>query len=186
MNKIRLQICLPVLLASFFLLSCEKDEPDKTASMSGLWIQEKITVDGVEMVLPDDAKSLSLLIEPNGVYRTYAKDATDKEHFGAWTITDNTWLEITADTWRLNANPLTQTPANQWAKNHVLTRFTVLNVSDSRLEIRLKTYEGEKKYSALFVEESRPLITGDNLDKINEEYKTLKTYIYTFGKEQTN
>jgi CMP-2-keto-3-deoxyoctulosonic acid synthetase len=85
--------------------------------------------------------------------------------------------------WRVNANPLEQTPVNQWAKNHILTRFTILSLSDSRLEIRLKTYAGEKKYSALFVEGDRPLITTTNLDAINEEYKTLKTCIYTFRKE---
>jgi hypothetical protein len=183
MNKIYLQIVLLVFLPLCFFTACQKDETSKTDLITGLWTQEGITEDGVEMTLPDDAKSLKLLIESNGVYRSYAKDATVKEHYGAWTVTDDTWLEITADMWRVNANPLEQTLANQWAKNHILTRFTILNLSGNRLEIRLKTYVGEKKYSALFVEGDRPLITTTNLDAINEEYKTLKTYIYTFRKE---
>jgi hypothetical protein len=183
MNKAFLQISLPVLLLSFFFTSCEKDETDKTALITGLWIQEKITEDGKEITLSNEEKSLSLLIEPNGVYRTYAKDAPSKEYFGAWTITGGTWLELTADIWRVNFNPLALTPANQWAKNHILTRFTLLNLSDNRMEIRLKTYTGEKKYSALFVESDRPVITTDNVDKINAEYETQKTYTYTFRKE---
>jgi hypothetical protein len=183
MNRICLQICLPVFLLLCFFTACQEDETGKADVITGLWTQESITEDGVEMTLPEDAKSLKLLIEPNGVYRSYAKEATLKEHYGAWTVTDDNWLEITADLWRVNANPLEQTAANQWAKNHSLTRFTILNLSDNRLEIRLKTYAGEKKYSALFVEGDRPLITTTNLDAINGEYKTLKTYIYTFRKE---
>ncbi|MDR2805190.1 MAG: hypothetical protein LBB85_06030 [Dysgonamonadaceae bacterium] len=175
MNKTFLQKGLPFFLLLLFSLSCEKDEPDKTDLITGLWIQEKMTEDGEEITLSNEEKSLSLLIEPNGVYRTYAKDAVNKEHFGAWSITDNTWLELTADVWRV--------ASNQWAKNHTMVRFTLLELSDNRMEIRLKTYVGEKKYSALFVELDRPLITADNSEEINAEYKTQKTYIYTFRKE---
>ncbi|MDR1682269.1 MAG: hypothetical protein LBS25_02620 [Candidatus Symbiothrix sp.] len=176
MNKLHFLLSLLFGIAVF--TSCEKEEPDKTALISGLWIQEILTEEGVEM----PSQNLSLLIESNGVYRTYAKDAAAKEHFGAWTITDNTWLEITTDIWRVASNPLSQTPDNQWAKNHILTRFTILSVSDKRLEIRLKTYAGEQKYSTLFVEGDRPLITESNEEAIQREYKTLKTYIYTFRK----
>ncbi|MDR2086533.1 MAG: hypothetical protein LBP72_05100 [Dysgonamonadaceae bacterium] len=182
MNKAFLQISVPVFFLLFFFTSCEKDETDKTALITGLWIQEKITENGEEIALSNEEKSLSLLIEPNGVYRTYAKDAPEKEHFGGWTITDNTWLELSADTWRVNSSPL-EDANNQWAKNHTQIRFTLLNLSDNSLEIRLKTYIGEKKYSPLFVEGERPLITTDNLDVISAEYKNMKTYTYTFRKE---
>jgi hypothetical protein len=176
MNKPFLQTALPFLLLLFFSTACENGETDKTASITGLWIQQKITEDGEEIPLPDREKSLSLLIEPNGVYRTYAKDAPNaKEHFGVWTVTDDTWLEMTADLWRVSSG--------QWAKNHIAVRFTIMELSDNILEIRLKTYVGERKYSALFVEGNRPPVTADNSDEISAEYKELKTYIYTFHKE---
>jgi hypothetical protein len=175
MNKAFLQTAIPFLLLLFFFTSCEKEETDKAGLITGLWIQEKITEDGEELTLSTEEKNLSLLIEPNGVYRTYAKDAPNKEHFGAWSITDNTWLELTTDVWRVNSD--------QWVKNHIIERFTLLDLSNNRMEIRLKTYVGEKKYSALFVEGDRPLITADNSDEISAEYKSQKTYIYTFRKE---
>ena len=173
-----------LILLLIFSQSCNKDD-DKVDLISGMWIQEKVTEDGVEMSLPVEQKSLSLLIESNGVYRTYAKDAiVAKDHFGAWSITDNTWFEITADTWHMNGNPLILPPANQWVRNHYLIRFTILSLSNDRLEIRLKTWVGEKQYSALFIEEVRPVITSENYDNIAQAYKTLKTYIYTFKKVQ--
>jgi hypothetical protein len=184
MNRIN-YTCLAVFFACL-LASCEKEDADKSALITGLWKQEKIIEDSVEMALPAYAENLSLLIESNGVYRTFAKDATVKEHVGVWSITDNQWLEMTADIWRVASSPLTQSASNQWVRNHVITRFTILNLTDNVLEIRLKTYAGEKMYSALFVEGERPLITSYNVEEINSEYKTLKTYYFTFRKVQTN
>lgn len=173
-----------LILLLIFSPSCNKDD-DKVDLISGLWTQEKVTEDEVEMSLPVEQKSLNLLIESNGVYRTYAKDAiVAKEHYGAWSITDNKWLEITADIWHINGDPLILPPANQWIRNHYLIRFTILSLSNDRLEIRIKTWVGEKKYSALFIEEARPVITSANFDEISQAYKTLKTYIYTFKKVQ--
>jgi hypothetical protein len=170
-SKLYLLFLLPV----FFFIGCHEDESDKTGAIIGFWQQEKITEDGVEINLPAEQKSLGLLFESNGVYRTCAKDMPDnKEHFGAWTITDGQWLEMTVDTWRLNAG--------QWTKNHIPVRFSILKLSDNELEIRVKTYIGEKKYAALFVEIARPPVTSENLDAIQQEYMTLKTYIYTFKK----
>jgi hypothetical protein len=180
MNK---NLILLFLLPVFVFFSCHEDDNDKINLITGFWQQEKITEDGVEINLPAEQKSLSLLVEPNGVYRTYAKDMpAGKEHFGAWSLTDNRWLEITADTWRLNSDPVAQSPANQWVKNHIPVRFAILNVSNHQLEIRIKTFVGEKKYAALFVEDTRPLVTSGNLEAIQQEYMTLKTYIYTFKK----
>jgi hypothetical protein len=172
-----------VLFTLLLTTTCEKEDPNKASLLTGLWVQERITEDGVEIPLPNEEKSLSLLIEPNGVYRTYAKDAAQKELFGAWTVTDNTWLELSTDIWRIVANPVEQSAANQWQKNHILIRFTILEISGNRLEIRLQTYIGNKKYSALFVEGVRPLITEENLEEIDGEFKILKTYIYTFVKK---
>ena len=168
-----------------FSQSCNKDDNEKIDMVTGLWVQEKVTEDDQVMSLTADQSSLSLLIESNGVYRTYAKDAlTAKEHYGAWSITDNTWIEFTVDTWHFNANPLTLTPANQWVRNHLLQRFTILSVTNDRLEIRITVFEGEKRYSALFIEQVRPVITADNLDEISQAYKTYKRYVYTFKKVQ--
>ena len=183
MKKILLLYSFVVVFTLLFFTCCEKDEPDKTTLLTGLWAQEKITEDGAEIPLSTEESSLSLLIEANGVYRTYAKNAAVKEHYGAWTLTDNTWLELSTDIYRVASNPLSQSIANQWAKNHQLTRFTLLELSNNRLEIRLKTYVGTKKYSALFVESARPPITADNFDTIDNEFKTEKTYIYTFIKK---
>ncbi|MGI5974838.1 MAG: hypothetical protein ACOX7E_03705 [Paludibacter sp.] len=178
------KIILPALFALvvFLFAACNSDPDDKSALITGLWIQEKITEDGVEMPLQDEEKHLSLLIESNGVYRTFGKDAAVKEHTGAWTVTDNTWLELTVDRWQLVNDPLSQAPANQWRKNHIVTRFTILSVTGEVLELRLKTYKADKKYSALFTENARPVITNSNLEEIDAEFKSLKTYIYTFKK----
>jgi hypothetical protein len=170
-------------LLPLFVFSACKEDDDKSNSIIGFWQQEKVTEEGVEINLPAEQKSLGLLFESNGVYRTYAKDITvNKEHFGAWSITDDQWLEMTVDTWRLSSDPVAQNPANQWVKNHIPVRFTILKLSGNELEIRIKTFIGEKKYAALFVEESRPLVTSENLEAIQQEYMTLKTYIYTFKK----
>jgi len=174
-----------LLLPVIFFQSCEKNDNTKIDLISGLWVQEKVTEDGQEMSLPPEQSSLSLLIESNGVYRSYAKDAVvQKDHYGAWSITDDTWLELTVDTWHYVADPVSLSPANQWIKNHLLTRFTILSLSNDQLEIRLKTYVGDKTYSALFIEQARPVITSDNFDGISQAYKTLKTYIYTFKRVQ--
>jgi hypothetical protein len=185
MNQKLLFIAMTILLPFFFLSACTEDNDEKAGQITGLWIQEQITEDGQVMNLPIEQQSLSLLFESNGVYRTYAKEAlTEKEHFGAWSITDNTWLEVTADIWRISANPLTLKPENQWAKNHSLIRFSILTLSDNTLEIRIKTFVGERKYSTLFVEPERPLITDENYSEIigNRGDTTLKTYVYTFKK----
>jgi len=50
--------------------------------------------------------------------------------------------------------------------------------------IRIKTYIGEKKYSAMFTENQRPSLTLQNIDGIKTEFKTYKTYIFTFRKGQ--
>lgn len=173
MNKKLFQWALYFLLFSLF--ACTEDGNDKAGLITGLWIQEKITEDGTEINLPAEQQSLSLLFEANGVYRTYAKDMPDnKEHYGAWTITDDTWLEMTVDTWRVSSE--------QWVKNHIPVRFTILALSDNVLEIRVKTFVGEQKYAALFVQAELPLITSGNLEEIQQEYMAQKTYIYTFRK----
>lgn len=173
------KLALIFLLFACLFSSCKEDESDKVDSIVGLWQQEKVTEDGTEI----DPPTVSLFFESNGIYRTYAKDMpANKEHFGAWSITDNQWLEMTADTWRLNSDPVAQNPANQWVKNHIPVRFSILKSSGNELEIRVKTFVGEQKYAALFTENNRPPVTSENLEAIQQEFRTQKTYIYTFKK----
>jgi hypothetical protein len=184
MNTKLLSLSLLVLISAFFFSACNDDDDNEQAvKLAGLWVQEKVTEDGTEINFPAEQKNIRLFFESNGVYRTYAKDMpANQEHFGAWTITDNTWLELTVDTWHVTSDPLSQKPENQWVKNHILTRFTILTLSDNVLEIRIKHFVGETKYAALFVENARPVVTSENMEEIQQDYKIIKTYIYTFKK----
>lgn len=181
-QKIILRI-LPLLFCLFSLSSCQKDEDKKEDLLPGLWIQQSITEDGVSMLLADDEKDLSLLIEANGVYRTYAKNGLkEKNHFGAWSVTNDEWLELLGDTWRLHTNAIALPAANQWAFNHVPNRFTILSVNANELQIRIKTSVGERRYFAFFVEKPRPVVTTQNVEQLVKDFQTFKTYIFTFKK----
>lgn len=89
---------------------------------------------------------------------------------------------------------------NQWEKYHIQSRFTILQLTDDLLEIQLKTFEGEKKYALLFAPAgedfieittaedpedsySPELVTDDNYWIIREEFRTLKTYVFSFQRE---
>jgi len=201
------------------------DEVNFPASkLSGTWKQVAVLEDGVED--PAQANSCYLLFEPNGICRfshnTFTQYAGSPTSFyGTWSILDDTWLNISTDKWQLIAsvttdsakvnlsykkNALNQTVIDtttsvlkQWSKYHIQSRFTILKLSDNELEIRLKTFVGEKKYALLFapaaadfvelkvepgkVNYSPKLITDDNYWTTQKEFRTLKTYIYRFRKE---
>jgi hypothetical protein len=87
----------------------------------------------------------------------------------------------------------------QWSQFHIQSRFTILQLSASDMEIRLKTFVGEKKYALLFAPspsdfiELKPapagksiyipkLVTDQNYWIIRTELQTLKTYIFKFKK----
>jgi len=57
------KIILPALFALvvFLFAACNSDPDDKSALITGLWIQEKITEDGVEMPLQDEEKTLKFI-----------------------------------------------------------------------------------------------------------------------------
>lgn len=183
-NVQNLFIVIFILTAGLLSTSCSDDVVNYTDSIEGLWIQEKITEDGIVMNLPFEEQSVKLLIESNGVYRTYTKDMpTNKSSNGTWIISDNKWLDITVDKWTMAANVLNLAPANQWKKNHFRIRFSILSITDKNMEIRVKTYVGEKSFSTLFIERARPIVTKDNYDSLNGEFKTIKTYIFSFRKQ---
>lgn len=166
-----------------FLYSC-KDESFNEDLFSGLWIQEQVTEDGIPMQMTEKEKSLKLLIEPNGVYRSYATDGVTPDHkYGTWITTNNQWIDFTTDIWAVKTRPTTELPTGTWARNHMIARFTVLSITDEVMEVRIKTFVGWKKYSTLFTDEGRPQLTLNNIDEIEQEYRTLKTYIFTFKKQ---
>jgi 3D (Asp-Asp-Asp) domain-containing protein len=145
--------------------------------------------------------------------------------YGTWSMLDGQWINFTTDKWKmivaLNADTSTikldtkiyvvgndsivgidtiKTVKNQWNKYHIQTRFSILQLTDSEMEIRLKTFVGEKKYALLFAPDpndfidvtpagsataaySPILITNDNYWGIRKEYQTLKTYVFKFKKE---
>jgi hypothetical protein len=64
------------------------------------------------------------------------------------------------------------------------------------MQIRLKTFEGERKYALLFAPASSDfielnsnvlygpkIVTDENYWVIRDEFRTLKTYVFTFKRE---
>lgn len=181
-NRFKVISLIIMSLIPLFLASCQ-DDTIKPNLFDGLWVQESISEDGQGVTLSEKEQHLELLIEQNGIYRTHTYDASGTaDYYGAWTTTDNKWIEFSMDNWTFNNDPLSLAPGDQWAKNHVLTRFTILSITDNKMEIRIKTYVGYKKYSPWFVAHERPEITEENYSQIDAEYKELKTYIFTFVK----
>ncbi|MDD3078806.1 MAG: hypothetical protein PHH37_06850 [Paludibacter sp.] len=186
MKKINNHISFILLFFTAFVFSSCNDEIDSDL-FTGLWVQQSITEDGQEVSLSEKEKNLELLIESNGVYRTHTNNddgSGSTEYYGAWTVTDSKWIEFSVNTWTLESDAYTLSESDQWNENHVLTRFTILSVDADMMQIRIKTYVGNKKYSPLFVVHDRPLVTEDNYSQITNEYKELKTYIFTFVKQQ--
>ncbi len=164
--------------------SC-KDDNIEEKNLYGLWKQVQITEDGTPMTLTEKEKNLQLLIEKNGVYRSFTTDGinTPVEKYGTWIITDDKWLDLTLDTWQIQTKPDAEGKPGTWGMNHTINRFTVLSLTGDKLEVRMKTYVAEKKYAAMFVENERPEILPENVDDIEREFKQLKTYIFTFSKQ---
>jgi hypothetical protein len=88
----------------------------------------------------------------------------------------------------------------QWSQFHIQSRFTILQLSATEMEIRLKTFVGEKKYALLFAPDPSDfielktvaagksnyipkLVTDQNFWTIRKEFQTLKTYVFKFRKE---
>ncbi len=160
-----------ILLALFS--ACEKESDGLNNSLlPGFWAQEAILVDGDPVVLSECEQSTRLLIEANGVYRLYSS-CDDQERAGTWYITNDTILDLTMD--RLRNHNYEPYPV----------RFTILSLTEGELEIRIKTFVGERKKMVLFTPLPQDDLTGMSPEEILEldRYnKTLKTYIYRFSK----
>lgn len=171
MNKI-ISCFLVFLLAMFS--SCKKDT-DNSTLFPGFWTQESILEDGTPVTMSDCEKSTRLLIEQNGLYRMYSTcDAAQR--YGTWIITDKTMLDMSIDRWN-GSNKYESFPV----------RFTILKLTSTEMEIRVKTYIGERKKTVLFTPLAQDNLTGKTpeelliLDRYN---KTLKTYTYRFVKQE--
>jgi len=165
-----------LLLMIFLTLSpgCKKDSgfPDL---ISGFWAQESITEDGIPVELSDCELSTRLLIEQNGIYRLYSS-CDVKERAGTWIITNETMLDLSMDRWN---------GSNKYEPYPV--RFTILQMDDTVLEIRIKTFIGDRKKIVLFTPLAQDNLTGltpEQLLELDRQNKTLRTYIYRFIKHE--
>ncbi|HNW49708.1 MAG TPA: hypothetical protein PKH79_01415 [Prolixibacteraceae bacterium] len=219
---------LVLFLPIFYLSSCQEDEFTES-SATGLWQQVSVTEDGEQMALTPEQEACKILIEPNGVCRYYHQAFKDYNNgdgptsfYGTWSMLDGQWINFTTDKWQFvptltsdsskvnlsykkDANNQTiidtlTSVKKQWNKYHIQSRFTILQLTDEVMEIRLKTFVGEKKYAFIFAPDpadfielkqvssgsinySPKLVTDDNYWIIRKEFQTLKTYVFTFKRE---
>lgn len=220
-NKYLIIIWLLLLV----LFSACTDDGFSDTQVVGLWKQVALTADGEALALSAEQQNCKLLIEPNGICRYYHavfenfnQGAGPTSFYGTWSIIDGRWINFTTDKWQFvpaltsdsNKVSLTYTEGGivdtignvrkQWNKYHIQSRFSILKLSDSELEIRIKTFVGEKKYALLFAPDagdfidvtasgsavtsfSPKLITDDNYWNVKKEFQTLKTYVFTFKRE---
>lgn len=169
MNKLTLPF---LILIISLLFSCEK-EIDNSSLISGFWAQDAISVDGSAVSLTTCEEGTRLLIEQNGIYRLFSPCDT-MERAGTWLISDNTMLDLSIDRWN---------GSNKYEPYPV--RFTILKITDSELEIRIKTFIGDRKKLVLFTplpQDDLSGLTEEELVVLDRYNKELRTYIYSFVK----
>ncbi len=173
MKKILLFFMLMVSLAA-----CKKESTD-TSLINGLWIQTQVTEDGNVVALQDCEKQLKLLIEQNGIYRLY-NPCNSTLRYGTWIITGDNMLDMSLDRWDGKSK------FGETMKYEPFpVRFTITQLSDNKLEIRIKTYIGYRKSYVMFTPIPQEDLSGktpEELLQIDRTNKTLVTYIYTFEK----
>lgn len=158
-------------------------------------------------------------------FASYNNGTGPTEFYGTWSLLDGQWINFTTDKWKMvaaldskNSTVVLKkkpyvigqdtiigidtlaTVKNQWTQYHIQARFTVLQLNENEMEIRLKTFVGEKKYALLFAPDPKDfidttpdgkastayspvLVTDENFLDIRKEYQTLKTYVFKFKKE---
>jgi len=170
MNK----LLIPLLILVFALFpSCEK-ETDYSKTITGFWAQEAILEDGVEIPMSACEQSTRLLVEQNGIYRLYSSCDT-LERAGTWIVTNEDMLDLSMDHWN---------GSNKYEPYPV--RFTILELTGSVMEIRIKTFIGNRKELVMFTPVDQDILTGKTPEEILEldRYnKSLKTYIFRFVKQ---
>lgn len=171
-----------IFIISISFFSCNK-ENDKEELISGLWRQTGIEIDGQAQDLTQAQNNIMLLIENNGIYRNNSPRTDNKgdSYFGAWSVTDNKYLELTIDAWKLK-DDISWEKA-EWKYSYIPYRFTILDLNNDMLRIRIKAFEGEIKYASVFTDPELFEITEENKDQIVNEFKRLKTFIFTFKRK---
>jgi len=170
MNK-KLSVFLIFLFA--LISGCEKETENPFNSLlPGFWTQTSITIDGENQSLTPCEQSTRLLIEQNGIYRLYSS-CDEVQRPGTWLISDDDMLDLSMD--RRNGDSYYSFPV----------RFTILELSSNTLEIRIKTYVGERKKTVMFTPlppDDTSEMTAEERFALDQENKTLQTYIYRFTK----
>jgi hypothetical protein len=165
---------LPLLLVVTALSGCRKDA-DYPGLISGFWAQESILEDGTPTGMSACEQSTRLLMEPNGVYRLYSS-CDDTQRSGTWIITNTTMLDLSMDHWN---------GSNKYEPYPV--RFTIIKLSGTEMEIRIKTFIGDRKKIVMFTPVPQDNLVGltplELLD-LDRQNKTLKTYTYRFIKQE--
>ena len=171
MNKLTYLFLTLILV---FSPGCQKDAgyPDL---ISGFWAQEAILEDEIPVELSDCEKSTRILIEQNGIYRLYSS-CDELERAGTWIITNENMLDLSMDRWN---------GSNKYEPYPV--RFTILQLSETEMEIRIKTFIGDRKKIVLFTPLAQDTLTGktpEQLLELDRYNKTLRTYTYRFVKHE--
>lgn len=179
-------ILLLLLPLSFAISGC-KEETYNT-DIIGLWELQAVEENGVNTYVPEENK-IMLLFEKNGVYRSNQEISLTENsiytyYFGAWSVTDNKWVEMGIDSWKLSLSPLSSSNIkDQWIPMHLPVRFTIQEITGEYMSLRIKSFIGDTKYSVMFAEPVLPLIDNDNYEEVSSEFKTLCTYVYKFKRK---
>ena len=165
------------VLMAILLVSCEK-EIDLSAELTGLWQQSQVYIDDELQSLSNDELNTSLFLEKTGVYRLF--DGVKKqEHPGTWLFSDGEWLNMSMDKIEGKRDDGT------YRFGQILVRFTVLNVNNEKMELRIRTYLFERKQTVMFNLLEQDDTTGmSNEEKIelDRKNKEIHTYRYVFKK----
>ncbi|MBE0654085.1 MAG: lipocalin family protein [Bacteroidales bacterium] len=171
------KLFLPLLaLILFFTVACEK-ETDYSDMFPGFWVQESILEDNAPIAMSACESGTRLLIERNGVYRLFSPCDT-MERSGTWIITNGDMLDLSMDRWN---------GSNKYEPYPI--RFTILKLTDSEMEIRIKTFISERKRMVLFTpleQDNTAGLTPEEILELDRYNKTLRTYIYRFTKQAGN
>ncbi len=176
MKKILLLFTVMMTIA---VIGCKK-ETDEISLINGLWIQTEVLEDGKSMALTDCEKQLKLLVEQNGIYRLY-NTCNSTLRYGTWLISGTDMLDMSLDRW--DGKSKFSEPMKYEAYP---VRFTITKLSSSELEIRIKTFIGDRKRYVMFTPIPQENLTGktaEELFEIDRINKTLVTYIYRFQRQ---
>jgi hypothetical protein len=167
------QLTITLLLLSFALFTGCEEEILTSDLLPGFWVQEAIYENDNPVAMSDCESSVRLLIEQNGVYRLQSSCDT-MERSGTWLITNDSILDLSIDRWN-GSNSYEPYPV----------RFSILQLSDLELEIRIKTFIGERKKMVFFTplpQDSIQNLSDQEILDLDRYNKTLLTYRYRFGK----